>query len=73
MRRLPPKRENFRRLAAKRTLKTLDEIRKIGNLASSNYEYDHAEVEKIFSSLEVALQQTRGLFRKSTPPAPFQL
>ena len=53
----------FQRLSKARLEQTLEEIRKIGNLANeANYEYTRQEVEQLFASLESALKKTRNMF-----------
>jgi hypothetical protein len=56
-------REKFRRLAEKRVVRTIKDIRLIGNLSNrSNYRYERAEVDKIFRVLERELKQARARF-----------
>lgn len=55
--------QRFRRLAEKRVVRTIKEIRLIGNLANrSNYSYSRAEVERIFRALEKELKISRARF-----------
>jgi len=55
--------EKFRRLAEKRVVRTIRDIRLIGNLSNrSNYRYDRAEVDKIFRVLEREMKQARARF-----------
>jgi len=57
------KRENFKRLAEKRTQNILDDLRVLTNLANtSNYEYDEEEVKKIFSAIESAVRAAKKEF-----------
>lgn len=57
------KRENFVRLAETRTNKILDMIRLLGNLSNtSNYSYTKEDVNKIFSTLEKELENTKKKF-----------
>ena len=66
-RRMPPRSEkhaNFRRLAQARTDRVLEELRKLSNLSSPNYEFEDAEVEKIFAALEEGIEEARGRFRR---------
>ena len=66
-RQMPPRSEkhsNFRRLAQARTDRVLEELRKLANLSSPNYEFEDAEVEKIFMALEEGIEEARGRFRR---------
>lgn len=57
------KRENFIRLAETRTNKILDMIRLLGNLSNtSNYSYTKEDVNKIFTTLEKELENTKKKF-----------
>ena len=58
------KHANFRRLAEARTERVLEEIRKVENLASPNYEFEEAEVEKIFDAIRERVEQARDSFRR---------
>ncbi len=59
------KRANFRRLAEGRTRAALETIRKLENLSNrGNYDYDDAQVEKIFGTLEEALRVAKAKFKK---------
>lgn len=60
------KREKFKRLAESRTNKVIDMLGLIGNLSNqSNYEYTAKDVNKIFSSIEKALDVQRERFNSS--------
>jgi hypothetical protein len=66
-RRMPPRSEkhaNFRRLAQARTDRVLEELRKLSNLSSPNYEFEDAEVERIFAAIEEGVEEARGRFRR---------
>lgn len=69
------KNQKFQRLARKRSAKVADELRKIGNLGSANYEYTEEEVGTLFSYIENRVQESRAAFnrfsRKSVPPLEF--
>ena len=55
--------EKFRRLAERRVVRTMRDIRLIGNISNrSNYRYERAEVDKIFRVLERELTQARARF-----------
>ena len=60
------KREKFNRLAESRTNKVIDMLGLIGNLSNqSNYEYTARDVNKIFSSIEKALDVQRERFNSN--------
>ncbi|HZK91141.1 MAG TPA: hypothetical protein VFC56_13425 [Stellaceae bacterium] len=64
---MPPRNEkhaNFRRLAPARTERVLEQLRKLANLSSPNYEFDDSEVEKVFAAIEEAVEEARGRFRR---------
>ncbi len=66
-RQMPPRSEkhaNFRRLAQARTESVLEALRKLSNLSSPNYEFEDAEVEKIFATIEQGVEEARGRFRR---------
>lgn len=55
--------DRFRRLAGKRVIRTIKDIRLIGNLGNrNNYEYTADEVDKIFRTLEKELKLARAKF-----------
>ncbi len=65
--RLPPRSEkhaNFQRLLPGRTENVLEAIRKLTNLSSPNYEFEEAEVEKIFDTLRERLDEACARFRR---------
>lgn len=67
VRQMPPRSEkhaNFRRLAQARTDSVLEALRKLSNLSSPNYEFEDAEVEKIFTAIEDGVEEARGRFRR---------
>lgn len=65
--------DRFRRLAERRVVRTLKDIRLIGNLANrSNYTYTPAQVEKIFKTLERELKLTRARFEGELADAPVE-
>jgi len=64
---MPPRSEkhaNFRRLAENRTEAILEALRKLSNLSSPNYEFEDQEVEIIFQTIEDAVNEARGRFRR---------
>ncbi len=57
------KREKFVRLAEARTNKIIDMLRLLGNCANkSNYDYNDADVQKIFTAIEKELKNARTKF-----------
>lgn len=57
------KRDKFVRLAEARTQKSIDMIRKIGNLSNTNfYEYSREDIEAIFGTLEKELRSAKSKF-----------
>jgi transcription elongation GreA/GreB family factor len=69
--------DRFRRLAEKRVIRTIKDIRLIGNLGNrNNYEYAADEVEKMFRTLEKELKLARAKFdsrRKADSDIDFSL
>lgn len=60
------KREKFVRLAEARTNKIIDMVRLLGNCANkSNYDYTDADIQKIFSTIEKELKNTKTKFTVS--------
>ncbi len=59
------KADKFRRLASKRTNNVLKQISGIGKLSTSAYEYTPEQVDKIFSTLQDALDSARNKFEKT--------
>lgn len=57
------RREKFNRLATYRTNAVLDKIRILGNLSNrSNYDYDEADVKKIFNAIEEQVRLLKARF-----------
>jgi hypothetical protein len=57
------KRQKFVALAEARVNKTLKDLQLIGNLSNrSAYEFEDADIRKIFSSLQKALDTAKGRF-----------
>lgn len=55
--------DNFKRIATKRTNEILKRIRILGNCSNrAAYEYSEEEVEKIFETIEGALDETKARF-----------
>ena len=60
------KRDNFVRLAEARANRALREIRLIGNLSNRNaYEFDDADVRKLFTAIQKGLDTAKGRFNDS--------
>ena len=59
------KEDRFKRLAEQRVATTLDKIRLIGNLATSQYSYSADQVAKIFSALKEALADVEDKFHRT--------
>jgi hypothetical protein len=60
------KREAFRRLAEQRTIAVLQRLRILGNCANRQlYDFDDAEVRKIFRAIEAEVKATKAKFLKS--------
>jgi len=56
----------FLRLAEKRVNKAAKQLQLIGNLSNrTNYSYDEAEIEKIFSYIDSCVQSSRERFQTS--------
>ncbi len=59
------KESRFKRLAEQRVAATLDKIRLIGNLATSQYAYSADQVAKIFAALKEALADVEDKFHRT--------
>lgn len=60
------KKENFKRIAENRTNKILDMINLLENLSNqSYYEYTDEQINKIFDSIQVTLDNVRAKFNTS--------
>ena len=75
--RMPPrsdKHAKFGDLAPKRQEGVLEAIHKLANLSSPNYDFEGAEVEKIFKTIQERVEEARGRFlRRLTKRARFTL
>jgi hypothetical protein len=70
------KRAKFRALAEARTIRALEDIRRIGNLSNPHlYEWDEIEVRKIIKALKEAIGDIEARFAspKGKASAKFQL
>ena len=57
------KRENFKRIATKRTNDVLEKLRILGNCSNrSNYEYGEEDIKKIFSEIEKKVKEIKSQF-----------
>lgn len=57
------RKEQFRRVATRRTNEILNRIRVLGNCSNkSSYAYTDEEVNKIFSAIERKLRTTKAMF-----------
>lgn len=57
------RKDNFKRLASKRTNEVLRKIKILGNCANrSHYDYSEEEVTKIFSEVERKLREAKAKF-----------
>lgn len=54
--------EKFRRLARVRVSKVSEDIRKLGNLSSPNYEYSEEEVARMFEYIQSRLDEAKARF-----------
>ena len=59
------KEDRFKRLAEQRVAATLDKIRLIGNLATSQYSYSSDQVAKIFGALKEAITDVEDKFHRT--------
>ncbi len=59
------KEDRFKRLAEQRVASTLDKIRLIGNLATSQYSYSSDQVAKIFGALKEAIADVEDKFHRT--------
>jgi hypothetical protein len=61
------KREKFVQLAEKRVIRTMHDLRLIGNLANkNNYEYSEKDVDKIINALQGEINSLKSQFKSST-------
>ena len=58
--------ERFKRLAEKRVVKAIKDIRLIANLSNrNNYDYEQSDIDKVFRTLEKEMKQAKGQFEKN--------
>lgn len=60
------KKENFKRIAEKRTNKILEQISKFQNLTNTSfYEYTDDQIESIFNAIQDELDKQRNFFKNT--------
>lgn len=60
------KRKKFKELAEKRVVRTLHDLKLIGNLSNkSAYEYDAADINEIFRAIQKELDSAKARFSSS--------
>ena len=68
------KRKRFKRLAAQRTNKVLQKLQVLGNCSNrSSYEYDEADVQKIFAEIDKAVKDAKARFHYPRKKSQFKL
>ena len=68
------KRKRFKRLAAQRTNKVLQKLQVLGNCSNrSSYEYDEADVQKIFAEIDKAVKDSKARFHYPRKKSQFKL
>jgi hypothetical protein len=66
------KEEKFKRIAAARTLRILENLRLLGNCSNTgSYSYSKEDVNKIFSTIEKEVKRVKAMFDK--PKVSFSL
>jgi len=68
------RRDRFKRIAEARTNRLLNDVRLLGNTSNKTlYQYDQADVDKIFEAIEKKLVETRAKFKTTKKDKPFSL
>jgi hypothetical protein len=68
------RKENFKRLATNRTNEVLKRLKILGNCANrSNYDYDEADVAKIFQEIDKKVKEIKAKFTFSKSEGEFKL
>lgn len=68
------KRDRFIRVAEKRTNRILNNIRLLGNTSNKSlYSYEDTDIDKVFSTIEQKLVETRAKFKTKYKEKPFQI
>lgn len=59
------KEQRFKRIAARRTHRILEDLRRLGNCSNKgNYTYSKADIDKIFGAIEEEEKRVKTLFEK---------
>ena len=59
------KKDNFKRIAEKRTNKIIESISKLQNLTNTSfYEYSSEQIDAIFDAIQKELENQRSIFEK---------
>jgi hypothetical protein len=68
------RRARFKRIAEKRTNRILNDIRLLGNTGNKTlYQYEQADVDKIFTIINTKLTETHAKFKTTKKEKPFTL
>lgn len=68
------KTDRFKRIAAKRTEKVLDALRKLGNCSNRGiYSYSNEDVSKIFSAVDSEVRRIKVLYNTQAKSNKFTL
>jgi hypothetical protein len=68
------RRSRFKRIAELRTNRILNDLRLLGNTGNKTlYQYDQADIDKIFDIINAKLTETRTRFKTSKKEKPFSL
>ena len=68
------KRDRFLRVAERRTNAILETVRLLGNTSNKNlYQYSESDIEKIFSTIETGLNESRARFKSGKTREKFKL
>jgi len=68
------RRARFKRIAEKRTNRVLNDLRLLGNTGNKTlYQYDQADVDKIFEIIDTKITETRARFKTTKREKPFTL
>lgn len=66
--------KRFKRVAERRVNRIINDLRLLGNTSNKSlYRYEEAEIEKIFSTIDRAITETRGKFRSRSDKNRFRL
>lgn len=68
------RRARFKRIAERRTNRIINDLRLLGNTGNKTlYQYDQADIDKIFSIIDDKLAETKGRFKVGKKDKPFTL